>query len=185
MGLQIQKYELRQPIFCPADPEAASVAQRLAEAIVSRDGRLAVEHIGSTAVPGCGGKGYIDLLVLYPEGLLDAAKAALDALGYQRQPGREPFPEERPMRVGCVESSGRRYPVHAHVVAANDPEAERLLAFRDWLRRDAAEVRAYEAEKLRILAAGVLDGVDYAERKTRFIEAALAAGEGADPQRVN
>ena len=178
MGLQIEKYELRQPTFGPADPEAARLAQRLAEAINSQDSRLIVEHIGSTAVPGCGGKGYIDLLVLYPQGLLEAAKAALDGLGYQRQPGRDPFPEERPMRVGCVEWAGRRYPVHAHVVAANDPEAERLLAFRDRLRQDQAMVRAYEAEKRRILTEGVLDGADYAGRKTGFIISAAHSDEG-------
>ena len=29
---------------------------------------VAIEHVGSTAIQGCGGKGVIDLLATYPDG---------------------------------------------------------------------------------------------------------------------
>ena len=44
-------------------------------------GGLRVEHIGSTSVPGCAGKGIIDLMVLYPVGGLEHARQVLDSLG--------------------------------------------------------------------------------------------------------
>jgi GrpB-like predicted nucleotidyltransferase (UPF0157 family)/GNAT superfamily N-acetyltransferase len=174
MRLALGTYVAPQPAFREADPGAALVARALADAIVTRDPRLRVEHVGSSSVPGLGGKGYVDLLVLYPEGMLDAAKDALAALGFQRQGGRDPWPETRPMRVARVEHDGRTYPVHAHVVAANAGEVEELLHFRDRLRSDPALQRAYETEKRRILAGGVLDGVDYAEKKSTFVRRVLA-----------
>jgi GrpB-like predicted nucleotidyltransferase (UPF0157 family) len=60
---------------------------------------LAIEHVGSTAVPGCGGKGVIDLLGRYRAGHLDSVKAFLLELGFGRQ-GPEfarAWPETRPM----------------------------------------------------------------------------------------
>ena len=170
----IGEYAAPAPAFRESDPAAAEVARALAEAITACDGRLRVEHVGSSSVPGLGGKGYVDLLVLYPDGALDVAKQALAALGFQHQRGRDPWPETRPMRVGQVEHAGRSYPVHAHVVAANAGEVAELLTFRDRLRADGALQRSYETEKRRILAGGVLDGVDYAEKKSTFVRRVLA-----------
>jgi GrpB-like predicted nucleotidyltransferase (UPF0157 family) len=59
-------------------------------------------------------------------------------------------------------------------VAAGDPEAAALLAFRDRLRASAGLRAAYERRKREILAAGVRDGVDYSEAKTDFIRASAA-----------
>jgi GrpB-like predicted nucleotidyltransferase (UPF0157 family) len=151
------------------DPEGPVVAQRLADAIAAAEPSLAVEHIGSTAVPGCAGKGIIDLMILYPTGLLPRAKQVLDQLGFQRQTTRDPFPEERPMRVGAMAHGGKQFRIHTHVLAADDPEAATLRAFRDRLRADYEYRAAYMAFKRRILAAGVTDSVDYAEAKGAFI----------------
>lgn len=150
------------------------VAQALMRAIRNLDGRLQPEHVGSSSVPGCGGKGYIDLLIIYPDGLLEAAKQVLAELGFQRQSSRDPFPEDRPMRVCSIEHQGNLYPIHAHVVAASSPEVEELLWFRERLRSDPTLQRAYEGEKRRILQEGVFDGVDYAEKKGAFVQRVLA-----------
>jgi GrpB-like predicted nucleotidyltransferase (UPF0157 family) len=171
----IREYVTRHPAFHAHDPHAIVAAGIVSAEIAAKDARLRIEHVGSSSVPGCGGKGYIDLLVVYPDGLLEIAKRVLDDLGFQRQQSRDPFPEERPMRVGTVEHAGCVYPVHAHVVAGSSPEVAELLAFRDRLRADPGLQRAYEAEKQRILADGVLDGPDYAEKKGEFIRRVLSA----------
>jgi GrpB-like predicted nucleotidyltransferase (UPF0157 family) len=172
-ALTILTYRLQPPAYREYDPEAPAVAQAVIALIREKEDHLQIEHIGSTAVPNCAGKGYIDLLVLYPAGLLDAAKQALDALGFQRQQGREPFPEDRPMRTAVVKHRGRDYPVHAHVVAADASEAAVLLKFRDRLRADPALRLAYETEKQRILGTGVTDPSDYANAKDDFVRDAL------------
>ena len=53
-------------------------------------------------MPGCAGKGVVDLMLVYPDGLLGASREVLEALGFQRQTTRDPFPEDRPMRTGSV-----------------------------------------------------------------------------------
>lgn len=152
------------------DRRAPEVAGLLAEAITAAGLGLSVEHIGSTAVPGCAGKGVIDLMVLYPPGRLEMARQVLDDLGFQRQSTRDPFPEDRPMRVGTVLHGGQPFRFHAHVIAADAPEAATLRAFRDRLRAEPELRFAYEACKRRILRAGVTDSVAYSEAKGEFIQ---------------
>ncbi|HMG37098.1 MAG TPA: GrpB family protein [Blastocatellia bacterium] len=173
MVVAIGQYIETHPSYRDYDEQAPVVAQALIELITEANSRLRVEHIGSSSVPGCGGKGYIDLMVLYPDGALDAANQALADLGFQRQGSRDPFPEDRPMRIGSVLHNGLRYLIHAHVIAESSLEVEVMLGFRDRLRSDHSLIRAYEAEKRRILAEGVQDGVDYAERKSDFVQATL------------
>jgi GrpB-like predicted nucleotidyltransferase (UPF0157 family) len=93
----VGKYERDAATFADYGHRAPKVAQLLIDAIQQRDPRIVVDHIGS-AVPGCRGKGVIDLAVTYNAGDLESAKAAVDALGFQKQTGREPWPETRPWR---------------------------------------------------------------------------------------
>ena len=60
---RIQLYESRQAVFSAYDPRSAEVAALLIHAIEERNQRLRADHIGSTAVPECRGKGVIDLAV--------------------------------------------------------------------------------------------------------------------------
>ena len=126
-------------------------------------------------MPGCRGKGIIDLAVTYTEGNLEPDKAVLDALGFQKQSGREPFPETRPMRVAVVSALvGCYYQVHAHVIDRNGSEYRSLISFRDALRRDTQLRNAYEKTKEQILARGITDSLDYSNAKNSFIIAALS-----------
>jgi GrpB-like predicted nucleotidyltransferase (UPF0157 family) len=169
VSIYIEPYT-EAPATCDEyDADAPAVAQLVARAITAVEAGLVVEHIGSTAVPGCVGKGIIDLMVLYAPGHLPQAKRALDTLGFQRQSTRDPFSEDRPMRVAAVTVEGRRFRVHAHVIAADAAEASVLRAFRDRLRVESRLRAAYEQCKRSILAEGITDSVAYAEAKTEFI----------------
>jgi GrpB-like predicted nucleotidyltransferase (UPF0157 family) len=163
--------------YLPHNSESLRVAKSVIGAIEAADWGLQVEHIGSTAVPGCWGKGIIDLLVTYAPGRLDSARETLDRMGFQRQQGPEAFPESRPMRVGSMEHFGRLYCLHAHVVEAGSEEARKLVQFRDLVRQDLDLRRAYDAEKRAILARGVTMGSEYSDAKGAFIRAALSAAE--------
>jgi GrpB-like predicted nucleotidyltransferase (UPF0157 family) len=164
------------PVAChPYDPQAPEVASLLNDLIRSRLPDVEVEHIGSTSVSGCAGKGFIDLMVLYREGSLEEAKAGLAALGFQRQSSRDPFPEDRPMRVGSFTYKRNEYQVHAHVIDVNSTEANEFRTFRDRLRQDVQLREAYIAEKRRILEAGLSDHVDYCIEKGAFVEKIIAS----------
>jgi GrpB-like predicted nucleotidyltransferase (UPF0157 family) len=174
LRMPIGTYRLSAVEYLPYDSESRRVAVWIAAVILRSDGDLQVEHIGSTAVPHCWGKGIIDLLVLYAPGGLDAARRALDRIGFQRQGGDDPFPESRPMRVGSVDYFGRLYRIHAHVIETGCAEARDLVRFRELLRHNVDLRRAYEAEKRAILARGVTRGTEYSNAKGEFIRRALA-----------
>jgi GrpB-like predicted nucleotidyltransferase (UPF0157 family) len=151
------------------DPITAEAAQRLGEFLMSQMTGVTIEHFGSTAVTGCAGKGVIDLMVLYPPDGLHEARELLDAVGFQKQTSRDPFPEERPMRIGAIEHRGKLFRVHAHVIAADSPEAGELRSFRDRLRAEAELREAYVAKKRAILAEGITDQLEYSNAKGDFI----------------
>lgn len=172
--LRVDPYTVKAARYFPYDPESPWVAAMVMEAIFHREPILHLDHIGSTAISGCGGKGIIDLLVSYPEGGLERARAALDGLGFQRQGGPEPFPESRPMRVGAVVYRGGEHQVHAHVIRDGDQQGLDLINFRDRLRDDHALVQAYQVEKLSILSRGITVCTEYSNAKSDFIRSVLS-----------
>jgi GrpB-like predicted nucleotidyltransferase (UPF0157 family) len=171
----IGPYSIHPPTCVEYDPRMASVAQRINKLITAELPAVRVEHIGSTAVPGCAGKGIVDLMVLYPPGELEATKEVLQTLGFQRQTVGHLFPESRPMRVGALEHQGKRFRVHAHVIAADAEEVEALRTFRERLRADLELRSAYVAQKREIVAAGVTEPALYTRIKSQFIQQVLSS----------
>ena len=179
MGSSILHYAILPAEYVEYDPEVVPAAQRVIDVITSAAPWTQSEHIGSTAVPGCAGKGILDLMVLYPPGQLAKTRAAIDALGFQHQRTGHAFPESRPMRVGAIDHGGRIYRVHAHVIAANSTEAPDLRRFRDALRDDPALCAAYQTCKRAILQSGVNEAAAYTRAKGEFIGAVIGRGAGS------
>jgi GrpB-like predicted nucleotidyltransferase (UPF0157 family) len=173
---EILPYPFMPPACSEYDPRTAEVARCIAKLINARLPTVTVEHVGSTAVPGCAGKGVVDLLLIYPDGQLEAAKQTLAALGFQPQTHGFLFPESRPMRVGALEHKGNLFRLHVHVVAADSPEVAQMCAFRDRLRVDLLLMAAYVAHKRRIVAKGVHDPAAYTRMKSCFIQEVLTTG---------
>ena len=175
------RYEDPSDAFRPYDARCPEVAGRVADLIRRRIPDARVEHIGSTAVPSCDGKGVVDLMLLYPPGRLATARDTLDRLGFQRHVGPNAFPEERPVRIGTLEHDGDTFRLHVHVIAADSPEADEQLRFRDALRADPALVADYVARKRAVLATGVADADAYNRGKESLIRAILGGQEATDP----
>ena len=74
----IGPYEERPAVCRDFDPRAVHVARWVAESIGSHLPGAHVEHIGSTSVAGCAGKGIVDLMLVYPEGQLAGTRPAND-----------------------------------------------------------------------------------------------------------
>src|ERR1700693_5027558 len=170
---QIRTYELLPPVYVEYDPAAPDVAARVGALIESVAPWAKAEHIGSTAIPGCAGKGIVDLVALYPRGRLEDTRRAIDGLGFQHQRAGHEFPEDRPMRVGAIEYRGRLYRLHVHIVAADSAEAKALYRFRDVLRIDGKLRDAYQAKKRAILESGTSDPAGYTHAKGEFINAVI------------
>jgi GrpB-like predicted nucleotidyltransferase (UPF0157 family) len=159
------------------DPAWPATFRRLRERVVQALGSLAlaVEHVGSTAVPGLAAKPIVDLdVVIADRGDLPEVVRRLQPFGYHHEgdlgvPGREAFttPPGSPAH-------------HLYVCAAGSEPLLRHLAFRDALRTDARTAGAY-ADLKRSLAAWLgHDRVAYTEGKSGFVEQVL---EAATPPR--
>ncbi|MGH2557940.1 MAG: GrpB family protein [Thermomicrobiales bacterium] len=168
------RYEDPAAAFRPYDPRCPEVAHRVIELIRARMPEAQIEHVGSTAIPGCDGKGVVDLMLLYRPGRLAAARDTLDGLGFQRQHDRPwAFTEERPVRLGTIAHNGETFRLHVHVIVAGSPEAAEQLHFRDRLRADAALVTEYVARKRAVLVGGIHDANEYNQGKEAFIQGIL------------
>ena len=137
---------------------------RLANALGDR--ALAIEHIGSTAVPGLAAEPIVDLLVIVedPDDEPAFGPSLIDA-GYElrvREPGHRMF-------------STPAHDVHVHVRAPGDPEIDRHLAFRDHLRNSPADRDRYARLKRALAARTWTDMNHYADAKGPLIEEILAA----------
>ena len=169
----IASYESRPAVCREYDPRAAHVARQITALIRSHLPQVEVEHVGSTAVPGCAGKGIVDLMIPVPDGEMENVKLLLDRLGFQRQTNRDPFPEDRPMRVSSLVHDGETFLLHVHVIPETSPEVDEMRFFRACLRADPDLVKAYVARKREIIASGVTGSLDYCYAKGEFISEVL------------
>jgi dephospho-CoA kinase len=154
------------PVLAPANPDWPAQAERLMARLRAAAGGdiLALDHVGSTAVPGLAAKDVLDLQL----GVADLAAAEriaplLADAGFPSWPGvssdnpkpSHPDPADWRKRLHGNADPGRA--VNLHVRAVGSPGWRFALCFRDWLRDDAAARADYLAEKRR---AAKLHGVD-------------------------
>lgn len=134
---------------------------------------VAVEHIGSTSVPGLAAKPVIDVL-LGAQSLADIESriGPLDGLGYAYV---SKYEREIPMRRYFVKSSATSLRVHVHGVALGSRIWREHLAFRDALRGDADLRAQYETLKLRLAEEFADDKSAYTDAKGPFIRSVIAA----------
>ncbi len=136
----------------------------------------AVEHIGSTAVPGLAAKPIIDILLVVADPRDESTYLpALENAGYVLRIREPDFHEHRMLRTAQQD-------VHVHVFAADCPQVERYLLLRDRLRHEAAERALYAQTKRKLAARDWPTTQHYAEAKSEVIEEiigrAMAAKSG-------
>lgn len=166
----------------PYDPRWPEIYEREAAAIrQALAGRLlAIEHIGSTAVPGLGAKPIVDVMAgVRSLAEADRCREPLARIGYAFDP--EPLTRLPDDRVFARWQQGRKT-VHLHVTPYGGSFWTEKLQFRDVLRTNAETARRYEALK-RSLAPRFSDGPSYSAAKTTFIQAALADVAGLPARR--
>jgi GrpB-like predicted nucleotidyltransferase (UPF0157 family) len=128
----------------------------------------AIEHVGSTAVPGLAAKPIIDIDVLLRSAAdLPAAITRLATLGYQHRgdlgvPGRDAFL-----------SPANDVAHHLYVCVPECLEYARHITLRNYLRMCPEDARAYERLK-RALAVEFRNNREaYNQAKTEFVETVL------------
>jgi GrpB-like predicted nucleotidyltransferase (UPF0157 family) len=159
--------------YDPAWPEQFRVLARRAEGALG-DVALAVEHVGSTSVPGLAAKPVVDLAVVVRREDVPRAIERLATLGYVHEgdkgiPGREAF------RTPPGEAKH-----HLYVCIPESRGLRDHLVFRDYLRAHPDVAREYADLKRRLAAEHRYAPEAYQLGKGPFIEAVMRrAGQGA------
>jgi hypothetical protein len=102
----ILEYPIEAHSFVDWSPTYFKVADVIIDYIQKESDAIEIHHVGSTSITDCGGKGSIDLAVVYTDGQLGQTREIIDRLGFQKQKTRDPFPETRPMRTGAIDHAG-------------------------------------------------------------------------------
>ena len=146
------------------DQEAARIRE------VAGDRILAVEHVGSTAIPGMPAKPVLDVLVGIPSfarGL--ELLPTLAQLGYEHRPD-EDIPDRHFFRKRLPD--GRR----THHLSLAEPDSHHYrvqICFRDYLRTHPAVAFEYRLLKEGLAETHMLDRSSYIEGKTAFVQEIL------------
>lgn len=144
----------------------AGEAQRIEHALTGL--AIEVHHTGSTSVPGLRAKPVIDITLAVPDSTDEPAylPALVDA-GYDFLLREPEWFEHRLFK--CLEPNA-----NLHVFTVGSSEVERMLAFRDHLRVNAADRHLYESTKAALAERDWPTVQDYADAKTDVVQAILS-----------
>jgi GrpB-like predicted nucleotidyltransferase (UPF0157 family) len=135
---------------------------------------LLIEHVGSTAVRGLAAKPKVDIVVAVIDSSNESDYVpALEARGYELRV-REPAWHEHRL------FNGPDTVVNLHVFSAGCEEIERLLRFRDHLRRSETDRMLYERTKRGLARQTWKYTQNYADAKSTVVEEILARSGDPD-----
>lgn len=161
---------MKKYVFKPYSKIFPELFEKEKQRIVSQvPAIIAIEHVGSTAVPGLGGKGIIDIAIATEKRNIEAISTKLQKLGYEFRPAYS-----TPERLYFViylpdpEEETRRY--HIHLTYPENPEWKKFLGFRDYLRNHPKEAHEYGEIKKKAALDANHDGAKYRKMKESIIE---------------
>lgn len=158
----------------PYDPEWPSRYAALARDIRVALGAkvVALEHVGSTSVPGLSAKPVIDIILAVSDsGDETAYVPALEALGFALKIREPDWFEHRLLKTP---DAG----VNLHVFTDGCEEIARMIAFRDRLRTHDDDRRLYERTKQELARRTWKYMQNYADAKSEVVNAILARALG-------
>ena len=163
--------QLNAPVtLAEYDPEWPQLYEREASRIrdALRERALAVEHVGSTSVPGLAAKPIVDIVLVVDDSADEAAYVrALETAGYVLRIREPDWFEHRVFK-------GPDTNVNLHVFSHGCVEADRMVAFRDHLRTDEQDRRLYEDAKRELAARRWKYVQNYADAKTAVVSEIMA-----------
>lgn len=162
---------LREP-----DPSWPAIFAADAAAIrtVLGETALAVDHVGSTSVPGLAAKPVIDILLQVPNSADELAYVpALEGVGYWLHIREPDWLEHRVLYQRVDRGSPHDINLHVLSPGTGSEEIDRMVGFRDWLRSHPEDRDRYAAVKRDLARRPWRFVQDYADAKTGVVEEIL------------
>ena len=147
------------------DSRLPNVFEQIKRMIQATAGPVLVEHVGSSSIPGVGGRNLLDIAVPAPESQHADIRKAMYALGFEDSA----FPHYLPLLVGQLAHESTNYQILLYVVSPESPVLAGWLRFRDHMRSHSEDAQAYCTAKQEAVASGKAEGRDYQEAKNPFL----------------
>lgn len=101
-----------------------------------------IEHIGSTAVAGLGGKGIIDIMIGTRKDKMKKVVNQAEKLGYVYIP-QASYPNRLFLHKPYPEDFDKEIAYHLHIANIDSDEWKNTIAFRDYLRTHPEDLEKY------------------------------------------
>lgn len=132
---------------------------------------LAVEHVGSTSVPGLAAKPIIDIVLTVPDSRDEGSYVPpLEAAGYVLRIREADWFEHRVFNRADAK-------VNLHAFSVGCPEVDRMITFRDHLRVNDADRELYERTKRELAGRRWHYVQHYANAKSDVVAEIMARAE--------
>lgn len=155
-SMSFQDYDLSYPL----------VFERLVTDVQGVLPAARIEHVGSTSVPGLGGRRVIDAVVIADDDAQPATTAALVAAGFTHSP----YSWIEPTLTTSLQVGDVSYPVLLYVLAEDHPVVRGWLATRDHWRANHDEADRYAQVKRAAIAAGHVQPWTYQQAKNPYLD---------------
>jgi GrpB-like predicted nucleotidyltransferase (UPF0157 family) len=125
-----------------------------------------VEHVGSTSVPGLGGRRVLDGVVVSNPEDHERFREKLLSIGF----ADFPWAHIKPMLKGSIQFNGKEFPVLLYLLPAEHEYVKGWIAFREYMRRHPEEIEKYARVKQAAIRNGQSDPGSYQQAKTPYLE---------------
>ena len=138
----MKKYEFKA--YNPVSPKLFEDEKNRLAQYLSRD--YQIEHIGSSAVPGLGGKGIIDIMIAVPKEQMEAFSQQAQKAGYIFRPLAS-TKNRLFLRQEYPEDFEKEKAYHLHITYSESDDWKEAIAFRDYLRTHPKDLTRYSEVK--------------------------------------
>ncbi len=130
---------------------------------------IEIHHVGSTSIPGLGGKGIIDIMIgIKSWKELGNVVKGLKTMGFKhihpKERGRVFLSKIGPTKLGDI---------HLHIVIIGGKPYKELLVFRDYLRKNKKEVKKFFKLKQEWSGKTKEDRKEYGKLKEKYVKKIL------------
>lgn len=136
------------------------------EKVLSRSAEI--EHIGSTAIAGLGGKGILDIIVGISKSKMAEVRKKLEEADYEFRE-KASYPERFFFRRDYSYKNGKRR-VHIHLVEFRGTDWKEMISFRNYLLKHHKAVDRYVEIKKEAVRKAQGEGEVYRKHKEKFIK---------------
>jgi len=153
----------------PYSNKAVGKFKREKRKILKAIGDFEVHHIGSTAIPGLGGKGIVDILI----GIDNWKQAGEVIEGLKKIGFLHVHLKEKGRIFLSKDTSLSLKNIHIHIAIRQSNAYKNLLSFRDYLRKNKKEAQNYFNLKKEWAEKSNGDRNKYGELKSKYINKIL------------